>query len=39
VNELAVRYGASAAEPTSMPEEAYADWSSELTPTRLPWPP
>src|SRR6478672_2339909 len=39
VNELAARYGASAAEPTSMSEEAYADWSSQLTPTRLPWPP
>jgi uncharacterized cupin superfamily protein len=39
VNELAARYGASAAEPTSVPAEAYADWSSQLTPTRLPWPP
>ena len=39
VNELAARYGASTAEPTSKPEEAYADWSSELTPARLPWPP
>lgn len=39
VNELAARHGASAAEPTSVPDEAYADWSAELTPTRLTWPP
>jgi uncharacterized cupin superfamily protein len=39
VNELAARYGASAAETTSSPEEAYADWSSELEPTKLDWPP
>jgi uncharacterized cupin superfamily protein len=39
VSELAARYGASAAEPTSLPEEAYADWSAKLTPTQLPWPP
>jgi uncharacterized cupin superfamily protein len=39
VNELAARYGASVVQPTSVPAEAYADWNSELTPTRLPWPP
>src|SRR6188474_55328 len=38
VNELAARYGASVVRPTSVPAEAYADWNSELTPTRLPWP-
>jgi uncharacterized cupin superfamily protein len=39
VNETAARYGASVTEPTSSPAEAYADWSSEFTPTRLDWPP
>jgi uncharacterized cupin superfamily protein len=39
VNELAARHGASVAKATSVPDEAYADWNSELTPTRLPWPP
>jgi uncharacterized cupin superfamily protein len=37
-NEVAARYGASAAQPTSAPGEAYADWGS-FTPTRLSWPP
>lgn len=39
VNETAARYGASVTEPTSSPAEAYSDWSSEFTPTRLDWPP
>jgi hypothetical protein len=38
-NELAATYGASATESTSDPREAYADWSRELTPAKLPWPP
>ena len=38
-NELAARYGASAARTTSSPAEAYADWAYEFTPTQLPWPP
>ena len=39
VNELAAKYGASAPAPTDVPAEAYSDWSNELTPTRLDWPP
>ena len=39
VNELAARYGASVSEPTDVPDEAYADWSSEFTPGKLDWPP
>lgn len=39
VNELAAAYGASAAESTSDARAAYADWSRELTPGKLPWPP
>jgi uncharacterized cupin superfamily protein len=38
-NEIAARYGASVAERTASSREAYADWSSELTETRLDWPP
>jgi uncharacterized cupin superfamily protein len=38
-NQLAARYGASVTERTSSAREAYADWSSELTETRLDWPP
>jgi uncharacterized cupin superfamily protein len=38
-NELAAGYGASAAESTSVPAEAYADWSREFTETKLSWPP
>jgi uncharacterized cupin superfamily protein len=37
-NELAARYGASVPERTSSAKQAYADWSSELTETRLDWP-
>jgi len=39
VNNKAARYGASVISPTSSPNEAYADWSDEFTPTRLQWPP
>jgi len=39
VNELAARHGASVAQPTSVPAEAYADWGADFTPTRLTWPP
>ena len=39
VSEAAARYGASAAEPTPNPAEAYADWEARFTPTKLPWPP
>lgn len=39
VNELAARHGASVSEATSVPSEAYADWSRVFTPARLLWPP
>jgi uncharacterized cupin superfamily protein len=39
VDEVAARHGASVSRATSDPAEAYADWSGELTPTRLSWPP
>ena len=39
VNETAARHGASVTAPISSPAEAYADWSRELAPTRLDWPP
>ncbi len=39
VNDLAAAFGASVAEATDSPAEAYADWSSEFTETRLDWPP
>jgi len=39
VNELAARYGASAAEDTDEPAVAYADWRQEpWTKTTNPWP-
>jgi uncharacterized cupin superfamily protein len=38
VSELAAKYGASAAEETSSPDEAYADWPGDYEPTRLDWP-
>jgi uncharacterized cupin superfamily protein len=38
VSELAARFGASVAAETNNPEEAYADWTSDLSPTRLDWP-
>lgn len=41
VSEVAARYGASVARPTSSPSEAYADWGGResLRPTRVAWPP
>jgi uncharacterized cupin superfamily protein len=39
VSEVAAKHGASAAKETSEPDEAYADWPGDYTPTRLPWPP
>jgi uncharacterized cupin superfamily protein len=40
VSEVAARHGASVAEPTSSPDEAYAGWEEmDPEPTRLPWPP
>jgi uncharacterized cupin superfamily protein len=39
VNEVAARYGASAAEDTDVPAVAYADWRQEpWTETENPWP-
>jgi uncharacterized cupin superfamily protein len=38
VSEVAAKYGASASKDTESPEEAYADWPGDFTPTRLPWP-
>jgi uncharacterized cupin superfamily protein len=38
VSELAAKYGASVAEATPNPSEAYADWPGEYVPVRLPWP-
>lgn len=39
VSEVAAKYGASAAETTDEPDDAYADWPGEYEPVRLPWPP
>jgi uncharacterized cupin superfamily protein len=36
---LAGRYGASVANDTDEPDEAYSDWPGEYVPLRLPWPP
>jgi uncharacterized cupin superfamily protein len=38
VNERAAAVGASVTAPTDVPADAYADWPSEFTPTRLTWP-
>ncbi len=38
VSDVAARYGASAANETAVPDEAYADWPGDYTPIRLPWP-
>ncbi|HEX6701323.1 MAG TPA: cupin domain-containing protein [Gaiellaceae bacterium] len=38
VSEVAAKHGASAAEATDIPDEAYADWPGEFEPVRLPWP-
>ena len=37
-SEVAAKYGASAAKDTDNPAEAYADWSDDFEPVRLPWP-
>jgi uncharacterized cupin superfamily protein len=37
-SEVARKYGASAAESTSEPGEAYAGWPGDYVPVRLPWP-
>jgi uncharacterized cupin superfamily protein len=39
VSELAAKYGASVAEETYDPDQAYADWPGDYMPVRLPWPP
>jgi uncharacterized cupin superfamily protein len=39
VSEVAAKHGASAEKETESPDEAYADWPGEFSPTRLPWPP
>ena len=39
VSEVAAKHGASAAQETPNPDEAYADWPGEFVPVRLPWPP
>jgi uncharacterized cupin superfamily protein len=39
VSEVAAKHGASAAEETGEPDEAYADWPGEYVPVRLSWPP
>ena len=38
-SEVAAKYGASAANETDDPDEAYADWQGEYQPVRLPGPP
>jgi uncharacterized cupin superfamily protein len=37
VSEVAAKYGASVAQETASPAEAYADWPGEFEPVRLPW--
>jgi uncharacterized cupin superfamily protein len=38
VSEVAAKHGASVAQETDNPDEAYADQAGEITPVRLPWP-
>jgi uncharacterized cupin superfamily protein len=38
VSEAAAKYGASVAQETGEPDEAYADWPGEYKPVRLPLP-
>jgi uncharacterized cupin superfamily protein len=38
VSEIAAKHGASVAQETPNPDEAYADWPGEFVPVRLPWP-
>jgi uncharacterized cupin superfamily protein len=35
---VAAKHGASVAEDTGDPDEAYADWPGDFEPVRLPWP-
>ncbi len=37
-SDVPARYGASTAETTGVPDEAYADWPGDYVPVRLPWP-
>jgi quercetin dioxygenase-like cupin family protein len=39
VSEVAAKYGASVAQETPNPDEAYVDWPGDFVPARLPWPP
>jgi hypothetical protein len=39
VDELAARYGASVAQPTTSSDEAYADLARSSTAVPAPWPP
>ena len=39
VSEVAAKYGASVAQETPNPDEAYADWPGEYVPVPLSWPP
>ncbi len=39
VGEVAAKYGASVAQETPNPDEAYVDWPGDFVPARLPWPP
>lgn len=39
VSEVAAKHGASAAQDTDVPSEAYADWPGDYQPARVPWPP
>ncbi|HJQ73982.1 MAG TPA: cupin domain-containing protein [Gaiellaceae bacterium] len=38
VSEVAAKHGASVAQETASPDEAYVDWPGEFVPTRVPWP-
>jgi uncharacterized cupin superfamily protein len=39
VSEVAAKHGASVAQETGNPDEAYADWPGDYELVRLPWPP
>jgi uncharacterized cupin superfamily protein len=38
VSEVAAKYGASAAQETHDPDQAYKEWPGDYLPLRLPWP-
>ena len=38
VSEVAAKHGASVAQETGRPDEAYADWPGDFIPARVPWP-